>query len=186
MAGEHSLAGSLEGVSRSSDMHIGEHHRLLFWEPYAIVPSVCRMLCTLPALMQGSTLAMPFTLANATCSAAGAAGHCCIFSAMSPCRVGRTGATSPPCDADGRYDVWLVLDTNTLMQSSEELLAFHSASKDSILPRSGAFRSIDLDIKYYVPQAVIRELDYRKSEGNADGKHIVGASLHAKSQVSYY
>ncbi|CAK0756273.1 hypothetical protein CVIRNUC_002441 [Coccomyxa viridis] len=91
MAGEQNLAGTLEGASRSSDMHI-----------------------------------------------------------------------------DGRYEVWLVLDTNTLMQLPEELLAFHAASKDSILPRSGAFRSIDLDIKYYVPQAVIRELDYRKSEGNAD------------------
>ena len=74
-------------------------------------------------------------------------------------------------------------DTNTLMQFPEELLAFHSAGKDSILPRSGAFRSIDLDIKYYVPQAVIRELDYRKSEGNADGEYMMGSSLHLRSQI---
>ena len=71
------------------------------------------------------------------------------------------------------------------MQSPEELLAFHSASKDSILPRSGAFRSIDLDIKYYVPQAVIRELDYRKSEGNADGESSVGRYFHSDSQISH-
>ena len=83
------------------------------------------------------------------------------------------------------YEVWLVLDTNTLMQSPEELLAFHSASKDSILPRSGAFRSIDLDIKYYVPQAVIRELDHRKAEGNADGEGIVGRSLHLQSRIPH-
>ena len=69
------------------------------------------------------------------------------------------------------------------MQSPDELLAFHSASRDSILPRSGAFRSIDLDIKYYVPQAVIRELDYRKSEGNADGERIMGPFLHVRSHI---
>ena len=95
-------------------------------------------------------------------------------------RLDKIGATSPPCGADGRYEVWLVLDTNTLMQLPEELLAFHAASKDSILPRSGAFRSIDLDIKYYVPQAVIRELDYRKSEGNADGECIVGPFFYTQ------
>ena len=71
------------------------------------------------------------------------------------------------------------------MQSPEELLAFHSASRDSILPRSGAFRSIDLDIKYYVPQAVIRELDYRKSEGNADGEYNVGPFLDLSSQIPH-
>lgn len=75
-------------------------------------------------------------------------------------------------DADGKYEVWLVLDTNTLMQSPEELLAFHSASKDSILPKSGVFKNIDLSINYYIPQAVIRELDNRKAAGHSDGKEL--------------
>ena len=65
--------------------------------------------------------------------------------------------------------MWLVLDTNTLMQSPEELLAFHSASKDSILPKSGAFKNIDLSITYYIPQAVIRELDNCKAAGQSAG-----------------
>lgn len=71
--------------------------------------------------------------------------------------------------ADGKYEVWLVLDTNTLMESPEELLSFHSASKDSILPKSGAFKNIDLSISYFIAQAVIRELDSRKQAGHSDG-----------------
>ena len=55
------------------------------------------------------------------------------------------------------------------MESPEELLAFHAASRDSILPKSGAFKNIDLSINYFVAQAVIRELDSRKSAGHADG-----------------
>ena len=55
------------------------------------------------------------------------------------------------------------------MESPEELLAFHAASRDSILPKSGAFKNIDLSIHYFVAQAVIRELDNRKTAGHADG-----------------
>lgn len=77
------------------------------------------------------------------------------------------------CAADGNYEVWLVLDTNTLMESPEDLLAFHAASKDNILPKAGACKNIDLSINYYVPMAVIRELDNRKVAGHADGKSQV-------------
>ncbi len=55
------------------------------------------------------------------------------------------------------------------MESPEELLAFHAASKDSILPKSGAFKNIELSVNYFVPQAVIRELDNRKQGGHSDG-----------------
>ena len=72
--------------------------------------------------------------------------------------------------ADGKYEVWLVLDTYTLMELPEELLAFHAASRDSILPKSGAFKNIDLTISYFVAQAVIRELDNRKMGGHSDGE----------------
>ncbi len=56
------------------------------------------------------------------------------------------------------------------MESPEDLLAFHAASKDSILPTSGAFKNIELSINYFVPQAVIRELDIRKQGGHSDGE----------------
>ena len=55
------------------------------------------------------------------------------------------------------------------MQSPDELLAFHSASRDSILPKSGSFKNIDLCINYFVAQAVIWELDNRKLGGHSDG-----------------
>ena len=91
---------------------------------------------------------------------------------LRPSQAHACSKTSRAVNADGKYEVWLVLDTNTLMQSPEELLAFHSASKDSVLPKSGAFKNIDLSIDYYIPQAVIRELDNRKAAGHSDGKEL--------------
>ena len=55
------------------------------------------------------------------------------------------------------------------MESPEELLAFHAASRDNILPKSGSFKNIDLSINYFIAQAVIRELDNRKLGGHSDG-----------------
>lgn len=95
---------------------------------------------------------------------------------LPPSQAHAYSENSRAIDADGMYEVWLLLDTNTLMQSPEELLAFHSASIDSILPKSGAFKNIDLSITYYIPQAVIRELDNCKAAGQSAGEDFALAN----------
>ena len=140
----------LEVASRSMDMHIGEPLSLkgvATWLCWACTSSLAgHRLCSLDCLKLFRE----------------------VYLMWLKVKVHQKAINMEIC-ADGKYEVWLVLDTNTLMESPEELLSFHSASKDSILPKSGAFKNIDLSISYFIAQAVIRELDSRKQAGHSDG-----------------
>jgi rRNA-processing protein FCF1 len=61
------------------------------------------------------------------------------------------------CLADGEYFLWLVLDTNVLMASLDHLQDFdrqlHSKGSE------GAYQHIDLNVIYFIPHTVVRELD---------------------------
>ncbi len=67
------------------------------------------------------------------------------------------------CLADGDYTLWLVIDTNILIEDLERLKEFHR--NVTMGGANGPFKDINFLIVYYIPKKVNSELCAQKERG---------------------
>ncbi len=67
------------------------------------------------------------------------------------------------CMADGDYTLWLVIDTNILIEDLEHLKEFHR--NVTMGGANGAYKDINFLIIYYIPKKVNSELCAQKERG---------------------
>lgn len=65
--------------------------------------------------------------------------------------------------SDGDYTLWLVIDTNILIEDLEHLKDFHR--KVALAGPNGPFKDIHFNILYYIPKKVNSELCAQKERG---------------------
>lgn len=65
--------------------------------------------------------------------------------------------------ADGDYTLWLVIDTNILIEDLEHLKEFHR--EVTLGGQGGPFKDIHFEIRYYIPKKVYSELCAHKDRG---------------------
>ena len=91
-----------------------------------------------------------------------------------------TEALSCGC-TDGDYTLWLVIDTNILIEDLEHLKDFHR--QVTLARHGGPFKDIHFNIMYYIPKKVNSELCAQKERGKEIYKAFARSSHFMRCEL---